>query len=41
MSKKGSDNIGHDVHLFGALFGIIITLLLDSRILGNFLSQLF
>ncbi|MFN5630132.1 MAG: rhomboid family intramembrane serine protease [Bacteroidota bacterium] len=41
MSKKGSDNIGHDVHLFGALFGIIITLLLDARILGNFLSQLF
>lgn len=41
MAKKGTDNIGHDVHFFGALFGIIITFLLDKRIFGNFVEQLF
>jgi len=28
LGKKGTDNINHDAHLYGALFGIAFTLLL-------------
>jgi membrane associated rhomboid family serine protease len=27
MGQRGGDNIGHDAHLFGAIFGVMITLL--------------
>lgn len=40
MSKKGTDNIGHDAHFFGALWGIIFILVLWHDALTNFLSQL-
>jgi membrane associated rhomboid family serine protease len=39
MSKKGSDNIGHDAHFWGAVFGFVFPLLLDSRFLSLFLSN--
>lgn len=32
MAQKGRDNIGHDAHFFGALFGIMFTILLNYRI---------
>jgi len=38
-SKKASDNINHDAHLFGALSGIIITLILYPWIIRHFISQ--
>ena len=41
MAKKGNDNIGHDAHFFGALFGIMFTILLNKNIAINFYSQLF
>ena len=40
MSKKGQDNIAHDVHFFGALFGVIFTLLLDHGILPYFIDSI-
>ena len=40
MSKKGTDNIGHDAHFFGALWGIIFIVVLWHDALSNFLSQL-
>lgn len=40
MSKKGTDNIGHDAHFFGALWGIIFILLLWHGAFQNFISQL-
>ena len=31
MAKKDSDNIGHDAHFFGALFGIMFTIILNKK----------
>lgn len=41
MAQRGSDRIGHDVHLFGALFGITFMMLTDRHILSHFFSELF
>lgn len=38
-SKKANDHINHDAHLFGALTGIIITILMYPWILKHFISQ--
>ena len=40
MAKKGSDSIGHDAHFFGALFGIMFTILLNKNIAVNFYYQM-
>jgi membrane associated rhomboid family serine protease len=40
MSKRGRDNIGHDAHFWGALFGIIFTLAAKPAIATAFLQQL-
>lgn len=40
MAKKGDSNIGHDAHFFGALFGIMFTILLNKNIAINFFHQL-
>jgi len=29
MSRKGNDNIGHDAHFWGAVYGFLFTLLFD------------
>jgi membrane associated rhomboid family serine protease len=39
-SKKLKDNIGHDVHLWGAIFGIVITLIFDYKIGIGFIEQI-
>jgi membrane associated rhomboid family serine protease len=40
MSKKGKDNINHDAHLWGAIFGVVFTLILDYRIFFLFFNRL-
>lgn len=40
MSKQSRDNINHDAHFFGALAGIIFTILLSPGIIPHFLAQL-
>lgn len=40
MGKKGNDNIGHEAHLYGALYGIICPIALKPQILPYFLDQL-
>lgn len=37
MSKKNLDNIGHDVHLWGAIFGLLFTLALKPAIATAFI----
>ena len=37
--KKSSDNINHDAHLFGALFGIVFTILLRPTVLVEFIER--
>jgi len=38
-SKKAQDGINHDAHLFGALSGLLITLLLYPWAFRHFVSQ--
>jgi len=40
MGKKNSDNIGHDAHFTGAIFGFIYPLLIDFHLLSQFLDKL-
>lgn len=39
MSKKQVDNIGHDAHFFGALFGMIFTIIIKPDILLLFVQN--
>ena len=39
-SKNANDNIGHEAHLWGAAYGLVFTLLLDSSIANNFFGQI-
>jgi len=40
MSKKGNDNIGHDAHLAGAVYGIISFAIIFSEKMPSFFEQL-
>ena len=40
MGKKGTDNINHDAHFYGAAFGIAFTVVLYPRVISIFLEQL-
>ncbi len=40
QSKRGGDNIAHDAHLLGAVFGFIFPLFLDMGLIKHFLSKL-
>jgi membrane associated rhomboid family serine protease len=41
MGKKNIDNVGHDAHFWGALYGFIFPLLLKPSLLSNFIDKLF
>ena len=38
--QQGQDNINHDAHLYGAIFGIVCILLLSPASAGMFLEQI-
>jgi membrane associated rhomboid family serine protease len=40
MGKKGNDNIGHDAHFWGAVYGFLFTLLFDPTHGQIFFGQL-
>lgn len=41
MAKEGKDNIGHDAHFYGAIFGLVITLAFGPmRVLELFITNL-
>lgn len=40
MSKKGNDGINHTAHLWGAIFGIVFTIVMEPRVGAFFLQQL-
>ena len=40
MSKRSSDNINHDAHFIGAVFGLIFPLFLEPRLIHVFWDQL-
>lgn len=41
MQKKGRDNIGHSAHFWGAVFGMVLTVILIPHVLSNFMTQMF
>ncbi len=40
MSKNSRDNINHDAHFFGAIAGVLITVILEPRIVPHFFGTL-
>lgn len=40
MSKKNLDNVGHDAHFSGAVFGLIYPVLIDPSLAQHFLGKL-
>jgi membrane associated rhomboid family serine protease len=40
MGRKGGDNINHDAHIFGALYGVALTLILDPSAIKAMVSQI-
>lgn len=40
MGKKNIDNIGHDAHFTGAVFGFLFPLIVDFRLLNMFIEKL-
>jgi len=40
MARQGRDNIGHDAHFFGAVFGILYTIVVAPKLAGNIIIYL-
>ncbi|MCR5709386.1 MAG: rhomboid family intramembrane serine protease [Bacteroidales bacterium] len=40
MARRGTDNIGHSAHFWGALYGLAFPLALNPHLLTHFLGQL-
>jgi membrane associated rhomboid family serine protease len=40
MDKRGGDNVNHSAHLYGALYGVMFTLLLQPTLAARFLQRL-
>lgn len=38
-SKNSQDNIGHDAHFWGAIFGMAFTFVLDPSLIGQFIER--
>ncbi len=41
MGKRGDSNIGHDAHFWGAIFGIVFTVILKPSLFLGFIHQIF
>lgn len=39
--KKGNDNVAHDAHLLGAVFGFVFPILLNPNLFDQFIDKLF
>lgn len=40
LGRRGGDNINHSAHLWGAAYGVLVTIAVDPRVLPGFVSQL-
>ena len=40
MSRKGGDHVNHDAHFYGALFGILFTIVVRPDVVNVFLNEL-
>ena len=41
MARRGGDNINHDAHFLGAVFGFVSPLFIDLHLFGDFLNKIF
>jgi len=41
MSMKKNDNVAHDAHFLGALYGFVFPVLLNANLFGQFIDKLF
>jgi membrane associated rhomboid family serine protease len=41
MGRRGKDNIGHNAHLWGAIFGLVFTIILIPGSVGQLITYLF
>ncbi len=41
MAKKADDNIGHDAHFWGAIFGLVFTIALNPAFVRTFFENIF
>mgnify|MGYP002382975576 CR=1 FL=1 len=41
LGKRGNTNIGHDAHFWGAIFGIVFTIILKPALGSAFIEQIF
>lgn len=39
-AKRAADNINHDAHMFGALSGLLITIILHPHVVNGFVNQI-
>lgn len=40
MSKRGTDNVGHDAHFWGAVFGVLFTLAIEPAFFIHFINNI-
>ncbi len=40
MDKKASDNVGHDAHFWGGVFGFLVTIALKPELFFHFINQI-
>jgi membrane associated rhomboid family serine protease len=40
MSRRGGDNVNHDAHLWGAIYGVVFTIVAHPGIVASFLNEL-
>ena len=40
MDRKRTDHINHSAHLWGAIYGVLFTILIEPRVLGAFFARL-
>ena len=40
MSKRGGDNVNHDAHLWGGLYGIVFTIVAHPGIVSTFINEM-
>jgi len=41
MDKKGKDNVGHDAHFWGAVYGLVFPIIFEPRLLIHFVQKIF
>lgn len=40
MARKGKDNIGHDAHFWGAVYGMVFTIAIEPRLFMMFIEKI-